>query len=120
MARGMYRVSSDYAWSLSVSCSSRRCVARLKGTDLVEKDVLPIPSLGRKVLQIPVLIDSMLLTQLLPELRANCEAVLAAVSSRMQGGMASFKQVLHAAWVIEKVLGRVAYRCYRIGPLGGL
>lgn len=38
---------------------------------LVEEDVLAIPSLGRKVLEISILIDPVLLTQLLPELTAH-------------------------------------------------
>lgn len=41
---------------------------------LVVEDVLPIAALGRKVFQVTILIDSMLLTKLLPELTPNCSA----------------------------------------------
>ncbi len=41
------------------------------GVHLVKEDVFPIPSLGGKVFQIAILADTVLLTQLLPELTAN-------------------------------------------------
>ena len=40
-------------------------------TCLVEEDILPISTLRGKILQIPILTDTMLLTQLLPELTAD-------------------------------------------------
>lgn len=38
---------------------------------LVVEDILPVTALGCEVLQVTVLTDSMLLTQLLPELASN-------------------------------------------------
>lgn len=39
---------------------------------LVEKDILPIPALRRELFQIPILADTVLLAELLPELASNC------------------------------------------------
>jgi hypothetical protein len=58
MARGMYRVSS--LWDHSSQLRLPSCLSRLR--NLVEEDVLAIPSLGRKFLQIAILIDPMFLT----------------------------------------------------------
>lgn len=38
---------------------------------LIIKHILTVPSLGRKVLQVPILADAMLNTKLLPELASN-------------------------------------------------
>lgn len=38
---------------------------------LIEKDVLPVASLGCELLQVPILADAMLLAELLPELAAH-------------------------------------------------
>jgi hypothetical protein len=39
---------------------------------LVEEDILSVSTLCRKVFKVAILIDTMLLTKLLPELRSNC------------------------------------------------
>ncbi len=58
MARGMYLVSS-----LFEVCDQRRLLAHLSPvSNLVKEDVLAIPTLGRKILQVTILIDTMLLT----------------------------------------------------------
>ena len=51
-----FEVHQDGAWD----------VARIVG--LVEEDILAITSFSRKVLEVSVAVDSMFLTQLLPEL----------------------------------------------------
>jgi hypothetical protein len=40
---------------------------------LVEEDVFPVTTLGREILEVTVLANSMFLTKLLPELAANWE-----------------------------------------------
>ena len=42
---------------------------------LIEEDILAVTALGRKVLQVPILANSVLLTELLPELTSNCAEV---------------------------------------------
>jgi hypothetical protein len=39
---------------------------------LVEEDILAVTAFCRKVLEVSILVDAVLLTQLLPELTANC------------------------------------------------
>jgi hypothetical protein len=39
---------------------------------LVEEDVLPVTAFGRKVFQVAVLVDTVLLAELLPELAPDC------------------------------------------------
>jgi hypothetical protein len=46
-------------------------------THLIEEDILAISALGCKLLQVPILADTVLEAQLLPELTANCRLVLA-------------------------------------------
>jgi hypothetical protein len=70
MARGIYRVSS---LCLQPYIISNRALLHFnkKKTDLVEKHILAVSALGRKVFEIPILVDPMLLAKLLPELAAN-------------------------------------------------
>lgn len=39
---------------------------------LVVEDVFPVTALGREILEVAILADSVFLTKLLPELTANC------------------------------------------------
>jgi len=67
MARGIYRVSSLYI----IFSQSRAIEQSANIANLIEEDVLPIPTLCREVFQIPILTDTMFLTELLPELATN-------------------------------------------------
>lgn len=74
----MYRVSSLCPSSINIYLHKRprnrqHSRTSLLHTYLVEEDILPISTLSRKLLQVPILADSMLQTQLLPELATNCE-----------------------------------------------
>jgi hypothetical protein len=62
----MYLVSS-----LCRLSGQPRLLAILTLANLVEEDVLAIPTFGCEILKIPILVDPMLLTQLLPELTTN-------------------------------------------------
>jgi hypothetical protein len=62
----MYLVSS-----LCKLCGQHRFLAFSSFANLVEENVLAIPAFGREILEIPILIDPMFLTQLLPELATN-------------------------------------------------
>ena len=53
-------------------CNPESRVRAGEGAYLVEEYIFSVPALGRKVLEIPILADAVLLTQLLPELTANC------------------------------------------------
>jgi hypothetical protein len=66
IALGMYLVSSLCRWS-----GQHRLLLFSSLANLVEEDVLAIPTFGREILEISILIDPMLLAQLLPELTAN-------------------------------------------------
>ena len=72
IARGIYLVSSLYKIHTLLVYSSVALRQRVDClTDLVEKHIFPISALGRKLLQITILIYSMLETELLPELTAD-------------------------------------------------
>jgi hypothetical protein len=58
-------VDEDGPWDVS-------CVVAL-----VVKDIFAVAAFGRKVLEVPVLVDAMFLAKLLPELTANVIAALA-------------------------------------------
>jgi hypothetical protein len=60
---------------LQVEQDGARNVASVVG--LVEEDVFAVAAFGRKILEIAVLVDAVLLTQLLPELLANAVPALA-------------------------------------------
>lgn len=63
MARGMYRVSSDWQRRASavLHCALPSRPTKVAEADLVEEDVLSIPSFCRKVFEVAVLIDAMFL-----------------------------------------------------------
>lgn len=67
----MYLVSSDCA----IPCQRSVQAYNSSPTDLVEKDVLAVAPLGRKVLEVAILVDTVLLAELLPELAADCASV---------------------------------------------
>jgi hypothetical protein len=69
----MYRVSS-LCVVYNQPQASTRIASRLpfsEETNLVEKNILSIAALGREVLQVSILADTMLQAQLLPELTTN-------------------------------------------------
>lgn len=72
--------SVDYTWFQVDEDSPRNvpCVVAL-----VEEDVFPVTALGREILEVAVLSNSVFLTELLPELTANWE--LSARSARAEG-----------------------------------
>ena len=65
MARGTYRVSS--LWITLVQ------LGFIQGTacNLIEEDIFAVTAFCGKVFQVAVLVDTMLLTQLLPKLTTN-------------------------------------------------
>jgi len=67
MARGMYLVSSDYAKSVALLAISLG-----QHSYLVEEHILSITALGRKVFEVAILVDAVLLTELLPKLASHC------------------------------------------------
>lgn len=69
MARGIYRVSSLCLQPYIIS--NQTLLHFNKKTYLVEKHILAVSALGRKVFEIAILVDPMLLAKLLPELAAN-------------------------------------------------
>ena len=69
------RVDAVYDAGLEVDQDGTRDIAGVVA--LVVEDILAVAALGRKVLQVPVLVDPMLLAELLPELTANCISVSA-------------------------------------------
>lgn len=83
---------------------------------LVEENILPIAALGRKVLEVAVLADAMLLAELLPELTAHCSTDRVSVSDAVVECRSVGRDVWYIAgkqWVEERT-----HRCCRIGRLG--
>ena len=64
------RMDTVYNTGLKVDQNGARDVAGVVA--LIVEDVFAVAALGREVLQIPVLVDPVLLAELLPELAANC------------------------------------------------
>lgn len=65
---------------------------------LVEEDIFAVAAGGRKVFEIPVLVDAVFKAELLPELGADCVVTL--------------------AWVVGLDEGGGTHRCCRTGRLG--
>jgi len=66
----MYRVSSLCHFLSASILTTFHC-----GSHLVEENILPVPSLSSEILEVAVLADAMLETQLLPELTTNCSTI---------------------------------------------
>lgn len=81
MARGMYRVSSDWEMGQHGSMAAGR------GACLVEEDILPVAAFCRKVLEVAILVDAVFLAQLLPELASHCLDVSKAALVQGGGGL---------------------------------